>query len=406
MPQPRIYIGPGRWRQGNWIIAVKRIGAANGKQKRARERFALGTDPATIDAWQHSAASALILSRPAAELRGTLAADIAAYLETLPDDAYRKESTMLLGHWSRAALGQIPTDAVTRTDIVTQLSRWTDDQIGLETRNKRLYRLRVFFLAHAGIDAPNPTDKIKGKKPPEAEPRDFPVHIVKLILDSLSDLGRADKGNTRPTVSHSKLRLSVMAWTGAAPATIQRVRKNHLHLESGRIYLTMRRKGQWVLGRSLSLLPPAVDAWRAFVAAGLLGKTWSRSSLWKTFQTGIARAERAAAAHAAETGDRSWIEDLKKLPPNVHPYDLRHCFGAQIYHETGDLGAVAELMQHADIEQTRRYAKGAVSARVQAAIVSASGTYTTIPTLPPAASAAERARAALRLVRAGGPAHP
>jgi len=187
-----------------------------------------------------------------------------------------------------------------------------------------------------------------------------------------------------------------MAWTGIAPATLRRVRPRDLDLAHGRVYLRPRRKGKGTHGAWVTLLPRAVEAFRDFAAASLFGRTWSASSLGKTWRVGIARARAAA----AQTGDHTWIEDIAKLPPNCHPYDLRHAFASEIYRETGDIGAVSELLQHASFETTKRYTRGAVSARVAAAIAKAGAAHATMPTIPP--PVAPKAPTRLRLVRTGG----
>ncbi len=130
------------------------------------------------------------------------------------------------------------------------------------------------------------------------------------------------------------------------------------------------------------ITPPAVDAWRSFVEAGLLGKSWSPSSMWKSWHTAIATARATAEAHAARTGDTLWVAALDALPRDAGRPDLRHSFASEVYRQTGDLRAVAQLLQHANLETTRRYTQGAVSDRVDAAIATATAASPTIPTLP------------------------
>ena len=142
-------------------------------------------------------------------------------------------------------------------------------------------------------------------------------------------------------------------------------------------------------------MPEAVEAIQAFMAAGLVGKSWSRSSMRKTWHVGIARAKKVAALYATQTGDQTWVTDLANLPPRCKPYDLRHSFASEMYRLTGDIRAVAELLQHADMETTKRYTKGAVSERVTAAIAKAASTFAATPTIPAPAVK----RAALRLIR-------
>ena len=392
--QSRVQVAPGIRRDGSTLIAEVRVGSVrDGTQRRAQERFALGTDLATMQAWQHGAKRDLLLTAPEAPSRGSLAADIPDYLATLPEGGYRRDSEGIFAHWIASPLGDWSRHDISRLDVIAQISRWTDAGAAVGTCNRRLSRLRKLYQALDGVTTPNPTDAITFLREPEREARDLPIRIVKLILDSLPDRGRGERGQARPAVSETKIRLRVMAWTGIAPSTLRRVRPRDLDFPASRIYLRPRRKGKGADGAWVTVLPTAVAALRDFVAAGLCGQPWSRSSMRKTWHVGIARATKAAAQLAEETGDQTWLEDLARIPPRCKPYDLRHSFASEIYRVTGDIRAVSELLQHADLETTKRYTKGAVSERVAAAIKTASVVYAAIPTLPaPAAAPAPRLR--------------
>jgi integrase len=406
MPQRRIPIAPGIFRQGDRIVAIAKIGnSRDGNQPRDRKTFPLGYSVEKIKAWRHGAIEDLLLASPAPAESGTLAADVDRFVAKLPNvGRYRSDSVSILKAWQVSPLGTTPTPLIERADVVDQLDRWAESGVAVGTRNRRLSRLRVMFRRLYN-DAPNPTDKIRFQREPESEPRDIPIHIVRLIVDSLADVGRAAKGETRPEVSETKIRLRVMAWTGIPGATLRRVTSRHLDLDNARVYVTFRRKGQGSHAAWIALLPDGVAALRDFQAAGLIGKSWNRSSMRKTFHRGIARAKVVAQRHADETGDKTWLTDLANLPPHCKPYDLRHSFAAEMYRQTSDIRAVAALLQHADLETTKRYTAGAVSDRVAAAIAKASSAFTNAPTLPttPAAAAAPAstpaAKPALRLVR-------
>lgn len=396
----KIPIAPGIYRDGSTLVAEVRIGSSrDGTQQRKTEYFPLGTRPDIMIAWQHGAKRDLILERPAGAARGSLAADIPIYLATLPDGKYKTETAWVLAHWIAAPVGRMARASITRLDLVAQISRWLDAGAAVATVNKRLSRLRKMFHAIDGLDTPAPTDAIKFLREPEQEPRDIPIRIVRLILDSLPGHGRAGRGESRPAVGVTKIRLRVLAWTGIPPATLRRVRPRDLDLKNRRIYLRPRRKGKGSDGAWIALLPPAVDALRDFAAANLFGQPYSNSSIGKTWRVGIARAAKAAARHAAESGDRSWLTDLDQLPPRCKPYDLRHSFGSEMYRQTGDIRAVSELLQHATLEMTKRYTRGAVSERVTDAVTKAAATYTAVAQLPPPAPAAARR---LRLIRKEG----
>src|SRR5262245_22157441 len=221
----RVYIAPGIWREGDRIVAEARIGKSGKDQQRTTKAFPLGTDLAHLRAWQHDARGDLVRARARVPSRGTLAADIPGYVADLPEGQYQTDSANLLGHWAASPLGAMRRDQITRRDVIAQIARWTDDGAAARTCNRRLSRLRKFYVAmNGGPDVPNPTDTIKFLPQPEIERRDIPTRIVRLILDSLPDRGRAERGQTPGTISHTKIRLRVMAWTGAAPATIRRMR--------------------------------------------------------------------------------------------------------------------------------------------------------------------------------------
>jgi len=381
--QNKVQIAPGIYRDGQRLVAEVRLGSSrDGAQQRVRQVYPLGTAVNTMIAWQLGAKRDLITTSDAPTAAGSLAADIPAYLAMLPDAKYRTESGWVLQHWIDSPVGAMARASIKRIDIVAQISRWLDAGAAVATVNKRLSRLRKLFHTLDGVDAPNPTATIKFMREPKQEPRDIPVHIIRLILDSLPGYGRAVKGEPRPDVSVTKVRLRVMAWTGIPPATLRRVRPRDLDFANARVYLQARRKGQGAEGAWVALLPEAVDAFRDFAAANLFGRSYSNSSIGKTWRIGIWHATKAARRHADDTGDFSWVSAFEQLPPRCKPYDLRHSFGSEMYRRTGDIGAVSELLQHATLEMTKRYTKGAVSERVAAAIAKAAPAYANVLKLP------------------------
>ena len=378
----KVQIAPGIYRQGSHLVAEVRFGSSRGPQRRTRHIFPLGTPLNTMLVWQLGAKRDLIEASDAPTPQGSLAADIPAYLEMLHDEKYKTESGWVLQHWIDSPLGKLPRASIKRLDLVAQISRWLAAGAAVATVNKRLSRLRKLYHTLDGLDVPAPTDAIKFMREPKSQPRDIPVHIIRLILDSLPGHGRAEKGKERPEVSVTKIRLRVMAWTGIPPATLRRVRARDLDFAKSRIYLQPRRKGQGTEGAWVTLLPEAIEAFRDFAAANLFGLAYSNSSVRKTWHVGIRRANHKAAEYAQATGDHAWLTDLENLPPRCKPYDLRHSFGSEMYRRTGDIRAVSELLQHATLDMTKRYTQGAVSERVAAAIAKAAPAYANIPTLP------------------------
>ena len=403
-------LAPGIRRDGDRLIAEVRHGSARtGAQRRTSQVFPLGTDLDRIRAWQLTTKRDFLLEAPPAPGRGTLYSDVETLLEDhIPDGRYREDLRALLAHWASSPLGSRPRMAITRADVIAQRKRWLDAGHAINSCNKRLSALRVLYhTLDAAIDGtipPSPADGVTYLKEPKPEPRAIPVEIVRLILDSLPDLGRAERGQDRPTVSHTKLRLRVFAWTGAAPATIERLTPRHVDLARGRIYLTPRRKGAGTAGSWQPLLPEAVEALRDWLDAGLLGTKGSASSMGKTWRVGIKLATEKARRQAEETGDRSWLEALEDLPPTSRPYDLRHSFGDELYRRTGDIRAVGEALQHASLDTTKRYTASAVTDRLASAIAKMSAAIAAAPTFPgtgaaPAPPAAPARPHGIRLVR-------
>jgi len=413
--QKPLRIAEGIYREGDRLVARARSGSSrNGKQLVERGYFDLGTSIATMQRWRREKSRELDDAKPVELVRGSLAADIDRWVSKL-EGRYQYDAGQILKHWKESTLGGRPRADVTRLDVIEQRSIWKKAGVAANTINKRVSRLRVMYRDLNGDPTiPNPTDKIEKLPEPEGEAREIPAPIVRLILDELVDHGRARKGSTRPDFSLTKIRLRVMAWIGHGQATICRLRPGDLELDRDKpcIYLRPRRKGKGQeYGKWVGLLPEAIDALRDFKSAkwvdddgnprvGLFGVTWSNSSAGDTWKIGIANATKRARQIYDETGDRSWLDGIDRMPPNCRPYDLRHSLGSFVYRETGDIYAVKEILQHSEIEMTERYARGGVSDRVALAISRAGTAYAAVPTLPAPtnAPAPPKKRRGLRLV--------
>lgn len=404
-------IAPGIFRDGDRLVARVRVGGSrNGQQQIKRETFSLETPIKKIIAWQHGAKQELLDAAPAPVVRGSLAADVDAWILKLPIGKYRDDTRQVLKHWQVSDVGAKPRHEITRDDILTQRNRWTDAGVAPATINRRVSRLRAMFnYLDGGPAVPHPTDKITKLAEPEAEAREIQPLIVKAILDSIVDHGRPERDGTRPDFSVTKIRLRVMAWIGHGQATIRRIRPRDLDLNRARLYLRPRRKGKGTeYGTWVGLLPEAIDALRDFKNArilvdgkeriGLFGLAWSNSSTGKSWRVAIKRATESARRVADETGDRSWLDGFDALPARCKPYDLRHSLASEVLRRTGDLTAVKEILQHAELDTTLRYARNAVSDRVAKAIEIAGTTFAAVPKLPAPAPAKQTRR--LRLVAA------
>jgi len=380
----RVRLEEGIYRDRNFLLAIVRVGQRAGVPPK-RKKYPLGTELRTIRAWRARSEAELLETVPHVpdSLDGILATDIPVFLNRIAAGRRREDFRMLLAHWSASPLGTMPREDISRDDIIQQLARWEEAQVAVSTRNHRLRALRTFYHALDGVETANPTDKIKKTREPPAEIRSIPMPLVILILSNIPDRGRPTNG-TRPTYSELKIRLQVMAWTGMPSAQLLRLEPRHVDFAGARIYLQPRRKGKGSRGAWVTLMPPAVDALRAFAIAKLWGRPWSRSSMRKSWRGAIRRTTAQLTKEAEDTGDRALLEQfMLSVPPDCRPYDLRHSFATEAYRLTGELRAVAELLQHATLETTKRYTEGAVSERVADAIDKMTAAWKAIPPLAP-----------------------
>jgi len=125
----------------------------------------------------------------------------------------------------------------------------------------------------------------------------------------------------------------------------------------GTVRLPPRQKGRKVAGVVLPLTPAAVSAFEEFIASD----AW-RGVTSQTLAIIWGRAVKAVNDARAATGATP--------VPKCSPYHLRHSFAGMVLDATGgDLQATKELLQHADLETTLRYARGRIGRSVGAAAV-------------------------------------
>lgn len=408
-------------------------------QRRIEQRFPLDTEINTILAWRLQTAADLLngvapaARRPTAA--GTLAQDSEKFLAMLPEGGRKKSFAQLLAHWRRSPLADVPRAAITRLQIAEQLHAWEGEQLSASELNHRLRAIRAVYRELDGDDAPNPAARVKKRREPPREPRAVPIEFVEIILAHVPDrrhtraltvadaqaITAAVHAGTRACelarhygvsdtlirkiarrrgdvagwnqVSHSKIRLRVMAWTGMPQIQMERLRPQDLDLENARVHLRPRQKGRGAPGAWVRLIPPGLEALRDFAAANLFGRPFSRRSLARTW----ARAIDATLRDLGAQDPARLTQVLAVIPDGCRPYDLRHSFLTDAYRRTGDIRAVAEMAQHADLQTTKRYTEGAVSERVDAAIAKMSERWTQTPAPTPAAQA--KPTGLLRLVR-------
>lgn len=276
-------------------------------------------------------AAATLTDERRAQARDTLAVDIDRYLATISSASHKVNSQGYLAHWARV-LGDRPRHSLTDVELQTAFAA-----INKASSTKRHIRHALICLYDTldGTGGPNPARRLPLPPKAQADVRSIPYADIERIFKQLQP-------------SRTRARLKVIAYTGLPQSLIAKLRPGDLRLAAREVIVRPRRKGAGVGGRTLPLSDAGVAALQEFAAMDAFG-TFQNRQVIDTF--------RAGAKAAGVT-----------LAPDARPYDLRHSFLTEVYRATGDLRAVAELGMHSTLEQTARYAKGAVSERATKAI--------------------------------------
>lgn len=401
-------IGQGIYQDAHGITVIARVGYKENLQSSPPVRFPLVDADGIPYSRRHNRElvecylrlrAALLDARRVSGGTGSIGVAIDRFLEDHPvvkhDPSPRnRDYKYLLAHWRTSAIAALQVTApvpTVRAAIAKELETWTRAGAAPTTVNRRKQALADVFRPLIPADADGvqilPTDHIPDVPPRRYAPRGIDLAIIARILSALPDRGQGIKGQTRSTVSATKIRLRVMAWTGLALASLIRLKRNQVDIAGARMYFPPRKKAKGSAGVWVDLLPPALEALRDFDAAGLWNRPCSKSSMYKSWRRAVENT-RAALVAAAEleasetpgvTTARAMLEQFDiavrvTVAPDgtVHadckPYDLRHSFGTDVYHKTGDIYATKAIMQHADIKTTERYIEAAVPARVATAI--------------------------------------
>jgi integrase len=401
-PRITVKLAKGCYADAHGITVRARIGSKNsGTFREARDRFAL-TDGAGVPySTKHNRELVARHAQLVEDLRtgrvgagtagapGSVTAAITRFLLEHPASSHdptrkNEDYKYLLPHWQRSPVGAYPAIHVPRLAIKTQIADWLTAGVSPSAINSRkrvlgdvlrveLERERAKRRTPDADDVIVPTALIKNVRPRELEARGIDMPILLRILDALPDHGRAVKGGTRPAYSETKIRLTVMAWTGLSQKSLTRLERRHVNFDKGRIFLPPRKKGQGAPGVWVDALPQAIAALRAYDTARLWRRSFSRAAMRKSWMKAVARVRAtlvaAATAPTATDLDRTMHEQFENcVPLNSRPYDVRHSFLTEALRRSGNMRAVQALAQHRDIKTTERYTKGAVPELVSQAI--------------------------------------
>lgn len=320
-----------------------RAAVSHGRHRPKRYRyFPKDTAPAVMQAWRADAKAEARLTRKQRASRGTFEGDAARYLAAVKALPTYQERVRHIALWT-AQFGTRRRETITPADIRAIRDTWLTEPrgakngqslppLGPATCNRRLRALSNLWTVLDGPRADNPVRLVKEAPEPDAVPRDLDYPTIQRILDALPDRGTTTKGEKRPTVSLTKIRLRILAFTGIPASQLKRVKPEDVDLERGWVSLPGRRKGHGSSAAILPLLPPAVAAFADLAAANGFGP-FSTSAMHSSF------------ARAAKTAKVS----------GVSPYTLRHSFATVAYDVTEDEHLVMALLQHASLKTSARY---------------------------------------------------
>lgn len=227
-----------------------------------------------------------------------------------------------------------------------QAKAWqeVDEPLAASTVNHRLRALENLFtvLFPQGY---NPVRDVPEAEEPKPEDRSQPYSLLVTILAHMPDRGAPERDKKRPTISKSKARLTLMAYTGLTHSQVMQLTPSDLDLTLPAIRVRARHKGKGAAGGWKPLPVDAKAALEGFIAADAFGR-FSRHSLRKSW------------LRACEKADRI----------GIRPYDLRHSFATRILDVTRDIRATQMLLNHANPKTTERYAKRAIPSWLAASV--------------------------------------
>lgn len=267
---------------------------------------------------------------------GTLAADVSRYLKSYFGEGRpgRAERERHLQIWMEALGRDTFRSRVTREDVSRTLQNWRGVGLSADTCNKRRAALMAFYNALDGKGGSNPI-------------RDVPKFRVSAPLPRGIDYALIERALAKMAYCRTRARLKLMAYTGARPIQIARLRPEDWDEKGRTLLLHATDKGQGTKPHRVPLSAKAMDAMREF----------EDTEAWGPFT--VAPMGRMWKAVAIPVG----------IPKDLtRPYDLRHSFGTEVYRTTGDLRITKDLLGQSSFAMAERYTLAAIPDRQREAI--------------------------------------
>lgn len=281
----------------------------------------------------------------------TFAQDAAEYLKLVKHMPSYDDREYEIKEWAKAFAGRLRA-GITSRDIRAVLERWrktgrADGTGGLavSSLNRRRTALMSLWTTLDGKSGVNPVRDVPEYD--ESQNEQIRAFDPRVLYRVIARVGRRKVNKGVKT----RARLRLMLWTGWPQAQIMRLKREHLDLMRERAFIVGRRKGKGTKNVTIPLLPGAIVAAKAFIAADAFG-TFSTSAMHSAFARAVERENESRA--------RKGLAPLE----GCYPYTLRHTFGTEIAKRLTDERAIQELMLHATPLLTRRYTEAATAQRV------------------------------------------
>lgn len=302
------------------------------------QNFPTDTAIKVLKTWRHDARTRIRAQQLGVDAdlppSGSLAADIAAYLELVTEMPTLEQRTYDLGCWVTALGGDRPRRGIKARELTWTLNAWRASGLAPGTCNRRRTALMHLWHRLDGKSAPNPLRDVPRFREPDAQPRGRSYAVLERIFRAMEP-------------SATRARVKAFAYIGIAHSELKRVdRAQHWNRKAGTLVITGRLKGEGTPTRVVKLTAKGTAALHEM----------DRQEAWGSFSNATLNHR----WHAAIARVRQDVSDV----PDIRPYDLRHSMGTEIYRLLRDLKAVKEYLGHKQLKTSERYMHAAVAAGV------------------------------------------
>lgn len=195
----------------------------------------------------------------------------------------------------------------------------------------RMRALQNFFtILYPKLD--NPVKLVEEPDEGDDVPRSTTYDVLRIVLDTMSDRGRALKGQLREDFSAAKIRASCLAWSGIMPVELRRLTPADNRWRENLVVITSRRKGRGAPGRIVPLTKEGRQAFRELEHRALHGP----------FNVGVVNRALALACDVAQL-------------PRITCYTFRHSYITGIVAATKNLRLGSLLGGHRDDRTSKKY---------------------------------------------------